>query len=48
MWENAWQLFVAIYSNPTVEGIGITLIMGAIWLAVFRMPVGKQPSYGFF
>ena len=43
MWENIWQFFTAIYSNPTVEGIGIALIMGAIWLAVFRMRLGKQP-----
>ena len=43
MWENIWQFFTSIYSNPTVEGIGIALIMGAIWLAVFRMRLGKQP-----
>jgi hypothetical protein len=43
VWENIWQFFTAIYSNPTVEGIGIALIMGAIWLAIFRMPLGKQP-----
>ena len=43
MWENIWQFFTSIYSNPTVEGIVIALIMGAIWLAIFRMPLGKQP-----
>jgi hypothetical protein len=43
VWENIWQFFTAIYSNPTVEGIGIALIMGAIWLAIFRMRLGKQP-----
>ena len=48
MWENAWQFFVSIYSNPTVEGIGIALIMGTIWLADFRMPLGKQPSLWIF
>ena len=48
MWENAWQLFVAIYSNPTVEGISIALLMGAIWLAVFRLPLGKQPRLWIF
>ena len=48
MWENAWQLFVAIYSNPTVEGISIALLLGAIWLAVFRLPLGKQPSLWIF
>jgi len=48
MWENIWQFFIAIYSNPTVEGIGIALIMGAIWLAVFRIPLGKQPRLWIF
>jgi hypothetical protein len=43
VWENIWQFFTSIYSNPTVEGIGIALIMGAIWLAIFRMPLGEQP-----
>ncbi|HAE85701.1 MAG TPA: hypothetical protein DCG78_04240 [Anaerolineaceae bacterium] len=43
MWNSIWQFFIAIYSNPNVEGIGIALIMGAIWLAIFRMPLGKQP-----
>lgn len=43
MWENVWQFFVAIYSNPTVEGISIALLMGAIWLAAFRVPLAKQP-----
>jgi hypothetical protein len=48
VWENIWQFFIAIYSNPTVEGIGIALIMGAIWLAIFRMPLGKQPRLWIF
>jgi len=48
MWENVWQFFVAIYSNPTVEGIGIALLLGAIWLALFRVPLAKQPRLWIF
>jgi len=48
VWENIWQFFTSIYSNPTVEGIGIALIIGAIWLALFRMPLGKQPRLWIF
>ncbi len=41
MAEEAWNLFISFFANPTARGIGIALIFGAIWLAAFAPPLRR-------
>lgn len=42
MIQQLWAFFTAFFANPSVMGIGLAFIFGAIWLACYRPPLLKE------
>ena len=43
MLERMLAFLLGFFSNPNIIGIGLALIFGAVWLAIYRPPLFKEP-----
>lgn len=41
--EQSWGFFESFFRNPSVAGIGIALLFGAVWLACYGPPLIRAP-----